>query len=206
MKVIKVDQNTEAWMELRKAKITGSKLKDIVVKRGTNRKDGFYRLVADRLAIDPDGTNPMDRGHDLEEEALSAFEDSIGLKLERNCGMWVRDENENIAISPDSCIKNDDGVIVAGVEVKCLASHHHIRAIVENEVPSDYEMQILQYFIVNDDLETVYMVFYDPRVQSKPMHYLTISRESVEGDITSFKAYQANVLAEVDKIVIELAF
>ena len=33
MKVVNIDQNSEQWLELRKGKITGSKLKDIVVEK-----------------------------------------------------------------------------------------------------------------------------------------------------------------------------
>ena len=66
-------QDKEEWLNARAGKITGSKLKDLIVKRGTGEKKGFYQLIADRVAIAPDGENPMDRGTRLEEEAIERF-------------------------------------------------------------------------------------------------------------------------------------
>ena len=51
MKRLSLEQNTEEWLEWRKGKITGSRLNDIIVKRGTGRKLGFYEVIAERLAV-----------------------------------------------------------------------------------------------------------------------------------------------------------
>ena len=53
MKIVTVEQNTDEWLELRKGKITGSKLKDIyAARKTTGKKRGFYQLIADKIAID----------------------------------------------------------------------------------------------------------------------------------------------------------
>ena len=72
-------ETKEDWLIARRGKITGSALKDIIVKRGTGKKIGFYKLIAERLAI-PDGTeeSAMDRGTRLEIEALERFEKETG--------------------------------------------------------------------------------------------------------------------------------
>ena len=44
-------ETKEAWAEARRGKITGTRLKDIIVKRGTGKKIGFYELIAERLGI-----------------------------------------------------------------------------------------------------------------------------------------------------------
>ena len=54
MKTLKLEQNSDEWFEARKGRITGSKLKDIVTKRGSNTKIGVYQLIADRIAVDAD--------------------------------------------------------------------------------------------------------------------------------------------------------
>lgn len=205
MRIANIDQNTDEWLELRKGKITGSKLKDIVVKRGDGKKIGFYQLIADRLALDPDDEVAMDRGHRLEDEAIEQFEVLHGKKVNKNAGMWFSEDNEDIAVSPDGAIEND-GAFTEAVEVKCLASARHIQAIIEDEVPADYELQVLQYFIVNELLQTLYFVFYDPRVIAKPLHVVQVDREDKQHNIEFYKEYQLNTLKEVQREVEKLAF
>lgn len=202
MKKLNLSQNTDEWLEWRKAKITGSRLKDIIVKRGNGKKLGFYEILAERLSVDTSHVdNPMERGHELEIQAIKEFEEITGMKVETDCGVWVSDENEYIALSPDGSI--DD---THAVEVKCLSSARHLQALVEQEVPSDYEAQVIQYFVVNEKLEQLYLVFYDPRIECKPLHYLTINREDVEDTIEVYREHQKNTLAEIDKLVEELTF
>ena len=64
------------------ARITGTRLKDLVVKRGTGRKIGFYELIAERIAIPPSGENVMDRGKRLEDEAVERFAKETDLEVE----------------------------------------------------------------------------------------------------------------------------
>jgi putative phage-type endonuclease len=152
----------EEWLAARRGKITGSRLKDIVVKRGTGRKIGFYELIAERLGVPADDENPMDRGTRLEAEAVERFVKETGKKVDTSLVIWTRDDNESIAVSPDGFVGKKEAV-----EAKCLASARHIEAFPTQKVPSDYEMQVIQYFIVNDKLETLYMVFFDPRILVK---------------------------------------
>ncbi len=206
MKIIDIKQRTDEWGDFRKGKITGTKLKDIVVKRGTGKKIGFYELLADRLATS-DGyeeETPMDRGVALENEALEKFAEKTGKKIEQ-VGFCVSDENENIALSPDGLIKNK-GKYTEAVEIKCLATARHLEAHFEQKIQPEYEMQILQYFIVNDDLEKLYFVYYDPRVQALPLHHIEVNRQDIEDQIQMYKDYQVQTLKEIDELAIKLAF
>jgi len=198
MKTLKFE-NQESWLEARKTKITGSRLKDIIVKRGTGQKIGFYELIAERLAIPSDGEDPMERGHRLETEALERFTQETGKEVDGSLVMWVREDNESIAISPDGIINDEEAV-----EVKCLASSRHIEALLTNQIPKEYEEQINQYFVVNDKLQTMYMVFYDPRLSVKDFFFLTIKRDQEKVD--ELLAYQNNIIEEVNKIVKQLSF
>jgi len=198
MKTLKFDNQNE-WLEARKTRITGSRLKDIIVKKGTGQKIGFYELIAERLALPPDGEDPMDRGHRLETEALERFEKETGKSVDSSLIMWIRDDNDSIAISPDGIINEEEAI-----EVKCLASSRHIEALLTNQVPKEYEDQINQYFIVNDKLQTMYMVFYDPRLSVKDFFYFTIKRD--EKKVKEYLDYEVNILKQVNKIVKELSF
>jgi predicted phage-related endonuclease len=94
----------------------------------------------------------------------------------------------------------------SAVEVKCLNSASHIEAYLTQEVPKEYEFQILQYFIVNEKLQKVYMVFYDPDLSVKQFFFIEITRESVQEDIDKYLEYQMQTLAEVNEIVTRLSF
>lgn len=203
MKRLALEQNTEEWLSWRKGKITGSRLNDIIVKRGTGRKVGFYEVLAERLAIDTglEYNDELERGHALEEEALDTFGKLIGKKVKRDCGVWVSDENEHIAISPDGEIS-----ATQAVEVKCLSSARHLQAYFEKEIPSEYEAQVAQYFIVNEKLKTLFFVFYDPRIPMKSCHWIEISRKDYEQTIAQYKAYEQEALEDIALKVAELSF
>jgi len=199
--IVKRFETNEEWLSYRLGKITGSRLKDIVVKRGTGKKIGFYELIAERIGIPGDAENPMDRGHRLEAEAIERFEEKTGKKVDPELVMWVRDDNENIAVSPDGVIGKK---ATEAIEIKCLASARHIEAVITNEVPDEYKYQVIQYFLINEKLETLHFVLYDPRLRVKDFHVIEIPRMSVQTDVDEMLEYQRNTLKEVDEIVAEL--
>lgn len=192
--------NEEDWLEARKTRITGSRLKDIIVKRGTSPKIGYYELIAERLALPPDEENVMDRGKRLEDEAIELFTKETGKVVDTTLVIWARDDNESIAISPDGVISETEAV-----EVKCLSSSNHVKALFE-KVPSEYEMQMIQYFIVNDKLEKLYFIFYDPRLSVKSFFYYEIKREEVADKVKEYLEYQRKVIEAVNGIVNGLTF
>lgn len=198
-----LEQNTEEWLAWRRGKITGSRANDIIVKRGTGRKLGFYEVIAERVAIADDGeyADELERGHALEERALDAFEELTGKKVKRNNGVWVSNENPNLALSPDGEVGKTEAV-----EVKCLSSARHLQAYFEQEIPSEYDAQVTQYFIVNEKLKALYFVFFDPRIPSKPCHYIIVDRKDIEGRIESYKMYLKEALEDIDLKVAELTF
>lgn len=199
MKINKFETR-EAWLAARRGKITGSRLHNIVVKRGTGKKIGFYELIAERLGVPADGEDPMERGQRLESEAKDHFTAQTKMKINSDLVIWTRDDNESIAISPDGTIGK-----MAAVEVKCLSSARHIEALLTKVVPDEYEMQMLQYFIVNDKLKTLYFIFYDPRLPNHDFFWLTINRKDLQGKIDEILEYERNTLKEVDEIVSQLS-
>lgn len=199
MKTIKFETKEE-WLDARLGKITGSRVKSIIGKRGGFNK-GFYELIAERVALPADEENVMDRGIRLEEEAIKEFEKETGKKVDTSLILWVSDENESIAVSPDGVIGKTQAI-----EVKCLNSASHIEAFLTNEVPSEYEEQILQYFIVNPKLKTLYFGFYDPRIKAKTFFYFTINRKDKEEEIERYRLLELEVIKKVEEIVLKLTF
>jgi predicted phage-related endonuclease len=200
--IVKEFNNHDDWIASRLGKITGSRLKDIVVKRGTGEKIGFYEIIAERIAQQSDGENPMLRGTRLEDEALEMFSNKIGEDIDNSLVIWEHETIKNIAVSPDGSIGNKKAV-----EVKCLSSAKHIEAIITKKIPEEYEFQKLQYFIVNEELETLYFVLYDPRMpEHLQLYYFVVNREDIAEDIETYFNYQKDKLTQIEKIITELTF
>lgn len=199
---IQAFESREEWLQARLGRISGSRLKDVIVKRGTGRKIGFYELIAERIGLPADGENPMDRGTRLEAEAIERFEAMTEKKVDPALYIWSRDENSAISVSPDGVVIGSDNT--EAVEAKCISSARHIEAWITQEVPSEYKEQVLQYFIVNDQLQKLHLCFYDPRLKFKDFFILEVTRESVLPEIEATLVYEREILKEVDEIVNKL--
>lgn len=186
-------------MKARVGKITGTRLKDIIVLRGTTPKKGYYELIAERVALPPDNENVMDRGLRLEEEAMKLLSEKIGKEVDTSLVLCESEENPSIAYSPDGLIGKTEGC-----EIKCLNSASHIEALLTNKIPNEYFFQSLQPFIVNPDLKKLYFCFYDPRIPGHEFFYFEVKREDIAEDVEKYKAEQIRVLKEIDEIVLKL--
>lgn len=199
-KITKFENDTD-WLEFRKSKITGTKLKDIVTKRGNGTKIGVYQLIADRLAIEDD-EDPMARGHRLEKEAIEHLSNLTGIEFITDLVIMSREDNSNLAWSPDGYSKD----LKSAAEVKCLRSALHIQTIIENKIPDEYKEQSIQPFIVCDELETLYFTFYDPRIVSRPLHVIEVKRADIEKDIKFYREYEDKTQLFIDAWISELAW
>lgn len=200
-------ETKEEWLKARKGRITGTGLGDITPKvRGEGKKIGFYQLAADKLTIEEEGDideSDMERGTRLEPEALEVFAKKIGKKVDTGLKLWVRSDEQSLAVSPDGTIGKK-----AAVDTKCLGSARHLEAFVTQRLPSDYEMQKLEYFIVNDDLETLYFAFYDPRFISEKLKFFVLEfhRKDLEEDIKKYTEIAKQELKLIEALVAEFTF
>jgi predicted phage-related endonuclease len=187
------------WLTARMGKITGTRLKDLVVKRGTGKKIGFYELIAERIGLPADGENPMDRGHRLEDEAVERYEEMTGKKVNKEMVIWSREDNQDIAVSPDGMIEGTEET--EALEIKCLSSARHIEAYLTKQIPDEYHYQKLQYFIVNDKLQKLTFAFYDPRLKVADFFLVEVSRADVLKEIEELMIIERETLKEIDSIV-----
>jgi len=199
--ITKTYESREDWLAARRGKITGTRVKDLIVKRGTGKKKAYYELIAERLAVEPDTEEtPMDRGTRLEADGMQKFTEATGKEVDTSLVIWERDDNSSIAISPDGFI----GTKIA-LEMKCLSSASHIEAWLTQEIPSEYEDQALQYFVCNDELETLFVCFYDPRIPCKEFFWIEMNRETVKEKVVGYLKYEQDTLAEINNIVANLS-
>lgn len=219
MKIVKISQSgdRESWLELRKGVITSTKAKTVKpLSRGKSLPAGIYELLAEQVALSKDGEKEMDRGLRLENEALLLTQDKYKLDFELDAGMWFSDDMK-LAVSPDASEVGDKPTYAG--EAKCLDTKNHLQAILTDyqnkQLPnynpidglkigtSDYTQQVIQYFVINPDLETLYFTLYDDRVAlDNVMHYvIIIKREHVAEFTDSQELYERDAIAKVNQMI-----
>jgi hypothetical protein len=133
---------------------------------------------------------------------LAEFEKVKGKIVDR-AGFCQSEDNEWIGYSPDGLLKvgkkySED------IEIKCLASKNHLRVWLENIIPEEYEAQIIQAFIVNNDLKKRYFVSYDPRITIHPIHIIEVNRKDYEEKIKDYKARQLEFIESINNKLAEI--
>lgn len=249
MKVLKIEQNTEEWLEFRKGKSGGSELKDLwiaksplkedivskikekdpnfKVERGTlisdllfmldpievaelklkqNPKKKYYEMLAEKVArpltpndyadrLNGEPFSAMARGHILEPEIAENFAKTYNKKLDKDSVVWVSDDNDNSYISPDRTITGEDGKVREAVEIKAFYSPEVLEIWKTQKIPSEYMPQIVKYFMINQDLETLYWVVGTDLIPGLELQVFPVKRADVEDKITEIKAFEDAYLA-----------
>ena len=219
MQVVKVSQSADRdhWLEMRKGVITGTKAKTTKPpSRGNGTPMGIFELVAEQVAIGKDGEPERDRGLRIENDGLKLTQKKYKLDLNLDPGMWLSDDGK-LGVSPDAAEKGKKPTYAA--ENKSLDTKNHVMGIINDvlakKLPnynpinslkigtSNFSPQVIQYFVVNKDLETVYFTLYDDRMAlENVMHYvIIIKREHVTEFIDGQEAYERDALAKVDKFI-----
>lgn len=216
MQILKVSQNSDEWLGFREEKISGTKVGKLFNK---SRKLGemfdtekpammYYEIMAERLTVGAhDAISPqeqMQRGHELESEAVERAVSKLKLDNCTKDNVWVDSDNPNFICSPDAYEDTDNPSWA--IEIKCLSSANHIKAIVENQPPSEYKFQALNYFLVNENLETLYFTMYDPRfvVEHLQIKIFIIKREDVEYDIEKLRDIRAEAESMINVTIKKL--
>jgi putative phage-type endonuclease len=193
-----IEQGSDEWHALKLGKITGTVAKSVM---GTPvaYKTALYEIVGERLSTEIDDEDPMGRGVLLEPVARQAYEERTGVKVE-TVGFTERDDCKWIGSSPDGFVRVGDKYTIA-LEIKCLGAKNHIRAIEENAVPKEYYWQVIQYFVVNDDLQEVHFVLFNPNITKAKLHLIVVTRDSVKGDIEDALNKQKEFIQEANAII-----
>lgn len=143
----KVDQGSQEWYELRAGIPTASEFHRIVTPGGKLSKQSagyMHHLLAELLLGRPivqEETRWMMRGHDLEEEAVRAYEFQTDQKTEP--GGFITDDAAVIGASPDRLV-GVDGLL----EIKCPAEHTHVGYMTTREVEAEKLPQIQGQLLV----------------------------------------------------------
>lgn len=210
IKISDAEQWTAEWLAERAGKITGTRLGDTLPTYGKNGKETetsrkkrqnlIYELIAEKLAPLPEVYTSfwMDRGKEMEEIVKKIY----GEKIE-NVGFVSRTDVDWFWISPDGIIRDENGRITRAVEIKSPAPKTAIKYILDDKIPEEYFWQVVHYFIVFDELETLDFVVYNPDFYAEELRIQTrkITRESIADKIE----YAKNELVEFRQMWLETA-
>lgn len=217
MQIVNITQGTDEWREFRSEKISGTKVGKLFAK---SRKSDemfdtdkpnlqFYQVLAERLAVATndgvDELSAMERGHQLEAEARDYIGQKLDLKI-KNDSVWQDEDNPHFMCSPDGYEDSDKPTWA--VEIKCLSSANHIKAIVENDWPREYEYQILNYFLINPDLEKLYFCLYDPRFFNEELQLkvFTFNRADVGDKVEQLRFVRGEAERKINEFVEKVSF
>lgn len=200
-----------------KAMLTEDELNELYANVQIN--DSIYKLIAQRIAKPinpndyadriPEGAtySAMLRGQILEEEARELISEKLGKQIIPG-RVWQSDVNEYMICSPDGEIVDDTGKVSEAVEIKCLDSWKVVKAYYEKHPPLDYEAQIIQYFLVNENLQKLYFCIYSD-VFTNPdlgLQIFELKREDYREKIELTGRVQNATLGLVEREVQKLMF
>lgn len=141
-----VPQRSELWFRLRAGHLTASNFDRLLTPTGRDSKqrdDLIIELCCSCLLPEEvtfEGNFHTDRGEALEPEAREEFARLSG-KTVREVG-FIRKKKAPIGCSPDGLVLNDDGEVVAGLEIKCPLSKNHARYLLDGVLPAIYKPQV----------------------------------------------------------------
>ena len=197
MKILKFETEAD-WLKAREGKITGSNLKKIIKVRGAI-KVGSWEWVAGNVCTTPEvEETDVERGNRLEETAIAKAAEKTGVVFKSGTEdrvIWQSDEYPQLTVSPDGFTEDNK----IAIETKCPGVVNHIKyleTIKDLSSIDDYKLQILQYFVVNPNLEALYFVSYNEQMpkEEDQTFVLKIERSEI---IEAIEKLRADLQAEI---------
>ncbi len=206
MLIIDLPQNTPEWLQARRGLVTASSIKDVLAKgkggeeaktRETYRvQKAMEILVKEHISSPGLDTAAIRWGKETEPMARTEYELRTGVMVVQ-VGLVLHPTIERAAASPDGLV-GDKGL----VEFKCPESHTHIRYIVGDTVPTEYQPQML-WQMACCEREWCDFVSFDPRwPENNQMFVKRFFRDDAR-----IKAMETEVIKfnqEVDELVEKL--
>lgn len=153
--------------------------------------------VDDRIAVSPDAHAKLRTFNGLEHNPTFAFEaKSLGTKYHLQTVVPFRVyQMLNYSETPNSQ-RNELQSLALKLFPEILETRREF-----DFIPEQYQSQVLQYFIVNPDLHTVYFTMLDDRVYGSLQHEVfAVDRQSVASEIEAQETKELQTLALIDEL------
>ena len=196
-----MEQQSDAWFSARVAKVTASRINDVMAKlkngdEAATRKNYKAQLVAERLTgkkADSFSNSAMQWGTDTEPLARSAYEVAQGVFVEQ-VGFCDHPQIEMSGASPDGFV-DDFGL----VEIKCPNTATHIDYMLAGVAPAEYQNQMLWQMECCSKLWCDFVSF-DPRMP-EDMQLFVVRFHVDDERLKVIREEVKKFLDEVDELV-----
>lgn len=195
-----IEQGSVEWLELRKGKVTASRVADIIAKTKTgpsaSRQNYLIELALQRVTgvIEPSYTNDaMKWGTETEPQARVAYEVKTGNFVDQVPFI----EHPNIdwfGCSPDGLVGN-----YGLIEIKCPNSATHWATIKAGEPPSKYVIQ-MQTQMACTGAKWCDFVSFDPRMPERSQLFI----KRIERDDSHIAELEAEVQKFLSEVEVEV--
>lgn len=201
-----IEQNTEAWKQIRLGKVTASRVADVVAKTksgwGASRANYAAELIAERLtgeAAERFTNAAMQWGTDHEPDARATYEffrDATVVEI----GFVEHPSIAMSGASPDGLVETD-GL----VEIKCPNTATHLDTLLGQAVPAKYITQ-MQWQMACTGRKWCDFVSFDPRLpESMSLFVRRVERDdaliaSLEKEVSVFLAELDEKLAKLNSL------
>lgn len=173
MEIHPVQQGSSDWLELKRGRVTGTRLKEVMGKKPDSL---MYEMIAEKYEpLEDFQSSEMSNGVLWEPWAIDKYQEMTG-QIVKEVGFITK--GDDIGLSPDGLIGEKKAI-----EVKSPSLKKHIEYIVSNKLPAEYKWQVVHYFLVIDDLESLDFVSYNPKFPLKELHILTVTKADLADEI-----------------------
>jgi len=197
-----IHQRSEEWYNIRLGRVGGSESSVLSVKGKSESGLGAaaftllyekaYELIQEEPVKENIVTFAMQRGMDLEPEAIHEYELSKMVKVNQ-VGYILNSDFKYAGYSPDGLV-GEDGLI----EVKCPGNSEFMRQIITNEIPKQYFCQMQWGMFISGRKWCDYVV-YNPDYHKSPLYIDRVDR--IEKTIETLKANYLAFESELDAIL-----
>jgi putative phage-type endonuclease len=197
-----IHQRSEEWYNIRLGRVGGSESSVLSVKGKSESGLGAaaftllyekaYELIQEEPVKENIVTFAMQRGMDLEPEAIHEYELSKMVKVDQ-VGYILNSDYKYAGYSPDGLV-GEDGLI----EVKCPGNSEFMRQIITNEIPKQYFCQMQWGMFISGRKWCDYVV-YNPDYHKSPLYIDRVDR--IEKTIETLKANYLAFESELDAIL-----
>lgn len=197
MKIYKdLEQWTPERLDVRKWVITWTKLKWVTGWTKAQLTEMYTLLAETYIEEEPlNAYEIIERGHELEPIAKAKYEDLTWNKVEE---VGFITSEDYLGLSPDGIIATEEILIGTteewpitsiiywkAVEIKCPMWKTFIKYLLEDKIPKEYLPQVINYFVVIEDLQELDFAIYHPWASEKiwQLHIITVTRAELQKDI-----------------------
>jgi exodeoxyribonuclease (lambda-induced) len=187
-------QGTQEWLEARKGKITGTRLRDVLK---TDNLPAIYEMIGELGSDEIEETfanKAMLRGIECEPIARDMYQIITGNVIEE-VGFCISIDNDYLGLSPDGFTPDRVGAI----EIKSPSTAVHVKYILGDRIPTEYMPQVMTYFLVNTKLEYLDFISFDDRYQPKPIWIKRITYAEIEDELAIVKEKLNKFIAKFEK-------